>query len=140
MQEKSSETQQEMPRCIPCDTLDPSHLLSAEQLQEKVKDTLWTVEANDKNMPLLVRSFVTKNFQAALDCINAIGIIAEEQSHHPDLHLTNYREVRVVIYTHKLNGVTENDVALARVLDSRVKVDYSPKWLREHPDSARTAI
>ena len=131
--------EQELSKCIPCETMDSSYLVSTESLQEKVKDTLWSLET-ENNIPLLARSFITKNFQAALDCLNAIGLIAEEQNHHPDFHLTNYREVRVVIYTHKLNGVTENDIALAKILDDRVKIDYSPKWLREHPDATRTAV
>lgn len=128
-------------KCIPCESLDPSFLLSREQIQERITTTipLWTLLNNEQNMLTLQRSFVAKNFQAALECLNAMGAVAEAMAHHPDLHLTNYRELRVVIYTHKLNGVTDNDVVLARALDERVKINYSPKWLKEHPEASATS-
>jgi 4a-hydroxytetrahydrobiopterin dehydratase len=94
---------------------------------------------NELNASVLSRSFTTKDFQAALDCINRIGAVAEEMGHHPDIHLTNYRNVEIVLHTHKLKGVTENDIALATALDEKVKIDYSPKWLREHSEAASTA-
>merc|ERR1711971_1531823 len=84
------------------------------------------------------RKFTAKNFQAALDFINAAGRIAEEQGHHPDLHITSYRDVEVVLYTHSIKGLTVNDFALATKLDE-VKVLYSPKWLKEHPEAAASA-
>jgi pterin-4a-carbinolamine dehydratase len=57
--------------------------------------------------------------------------------HHPDLHLTGYRNVEVVLYTHSVGGVTENDLIMAGLIDE-VKVAYSPKWLKEHPEAAHT--
>jgi 4a-hydroxytetrahydrobiopterin dehydratase len=41
------------------------------------------------------RSFVAKNFVAAVDFFNAVKEVAEAEGHHPDLHLANYREVQV---------------------------------------------
>lgn len=64
-----------------------------------------------------------------------MGAIAERESHHPDFHLTNYRNVDVQLYTHKLGGVTENDVQLAEILDKEVTIVYSPKWLEAHPEA-----
>ena len=133
-------------KCAPCEGLDNSALLSAEVVQERLKENpLWTlVEAapesssadadNSKNQKpmMLSRKFTAKNFQAALDSINAMGAIAEEQEHHPDFHLTSYRNVEVTLWTHSLGGITENDFTLAQLLD-QVPVTYSPKWLRENP-------
>jgi pterin-4a-carbinolamine dehydratase len=123
--------------CIPCNTLDQAHLLEMQEVTNRVAAVLplWTAETTKSDQGVqchLSRKFTSKNFQAALDAINAIGAIAEAESHHPDLHLTNYREVEVELWTHKLNGVTENDILLAQKLDT-VPVDYSPKWLNEHP-------
>lgn len=73
-----------------------------------------------------------------MDAMNAMGAVAERENHHPDFHLTSYRNVEIVIYTHSLHGVTENDILLASMLDSEAKVDYSPKWLKEHPEAAST--
>jgi 4a-hydroxytetrahydrobiopterin dehydratase len=68
-----------------------------------------------------------------LDSINAMGAIAERESHHPDFYLTNYRDCEIILYTHKLQGITENDLVLAEMLDKEVQVTYSPKWLKQHP-------
>jgi Pterin 4 alpha carbinolamine dehydratase len=56
---------------------------------------------------------------------------AEREQHHPDLHLTSYRQVEIVLYTHSIQGITENDLALAKMIESEVLFDYSPKWLKE---------
>ena len=75
---------------------------------------------------------------AALDCINEMGVIAEREGHHPDFHLTEYRNVKIVLFTHKLGGVTTNDLQLAKMLDAEVTVKYSPKWLQSHPEAEAT--
>ena len=60
------------------------------------------------------------------------------QQHHPDLHLTGYRNVEVVLFTHSIGGVTENDLIMAEEID-KIPVAYSPKWLKEHPAAEGTA-
>ena len=45
-----------------------------------------------------------KDFGAALAFFNQIGEIAEKEDHHPDLHLTGYRDVRVELSTHAIGG------------------------------------
>ena len=82
------------------------------------------------------RSFVAKNFQFALDAINDVGKIAEREGHHPDFHLTSYRSVEIVLYTHSVGGVTINDLTLAKKIEEEVTFTYSPKWLRENPTAA----
>ena len=52
-----------------------------------------------------------------------------------DIHLTMYRQVEVVIWTHATGGLTLSDFVLAKALES-IKVDYSPKWLENHPEFA----
>jgi 4a-hydroxytetrahydrobiopterin dehydratase len=122
--------------CIPCSSLDPSHLLDPEEVQKRLDTSLplWELATSDKG-PFLRRKFTAKTFQAALDSVNAFGKIAERENHHPDFHLTDYRDVEVVLWTHKLNGITESDFVLAEMLNLEVTVVYSPKWLREHPEA-----
>lgn len=55
--------------------------------------------------------------------------VAEVEGHHPDLHLTNYRSVRIVISTHEVSGLTMLDLILAAKLDA-LDCTYSPKWVR----------
>lgn len=125
-------------KCIPCSTMDESFLLKPDELPGLVSSRipLWTLAPDAKSIS---RYYTARNFQAALDSINAVGAIAEEQSHHPDLHLTGYRNVEIVLWTHKLGGLTESDVTLAELFDQQVTIDYSPKWLKEHPEAERTA-
>ena len=56
--------------------------------------------------------------------------ISEANSHHPDLLISSYRNVTVTLYTHSVNGLTENDFILAECFDTEITVDYSPKWLK----------
>ena len=66
-----------------------------------------------------------------MDYINALTALAEAETHHPDVHLTSYRNVRVVLSTHAVGGLTLPDFILAAKLDALPWRDYSPKWLRE---------
>lgn len=77
------------------------------------------------------RRFVAKNFVAAIDFFNAVKDVAEAEGHHPDLHLTNYREVQVVLSTHAIGALSLLDMVMAAKLDA-LPVQYSPKWEREH--------
>eukprot|EP00290_Baffinella_frigidus_P016832 CAMPEP_0180203308 /NCGR_PEP_ID=MMETSP0987-20121128/7783_1 /TAXON_ID=697907 /ORGANISM="non described non described, Strain CCMP2293" /LENGTH=139 /DNA_ID=CAMNT_0022158671 /DNA_START=153 /DNA_END=572 /DNA_ORIENTATION=+ len=81
---------------------------------------------------VIVRTFTARNFQAGMDFIVKAGAVAEVEGHHPDLHLVQYRDVRVEIWTHAVGGVTIYDFVLAAKIDA-VEADYSPKWLKEQP-------
>lgn len=126
--------------CEPCKSLNENHLLNIEKVQEALQTThpMWDFKENSSNSaPALSRKFTAKNFMAAMNALNAFGDIAEREGHHPDFHLTSYREVEVVLYTHKLGGITENDLILAKQLDEEVNVEYSPKWLKAHPEAQK---
>jgi 4a-hydroxytetrahydrobiopterin dehydratase len=129
-------------KCVPCEGLDKTALLSLDEakleLAAMTQPCVWSISSTSslKEGVLIVhREFVAKNFQAALDSINAMGEIAEREGHHPNFHLINYREVKVDIYTHSLGGLTKNDFVLAERLSTEVNIDYSPKWLRENPNA-----
>lgn len=127
--------------CVPCSLMDQSFLLSKEQVEKELSSSLplWQLGSNEQNPAFIHRHLTARNFQSALDCINEMGAIAERQNHHPNFHLTNYRDVEVVIWTHKLNGVTEADITLATMFDREVKINYSPKWLKENPEALSTS-
>ena len=57
------------------------------------------------------------NFADALAFTNRVGAIAEEQQHHPDLHLA-WGRVGVTIWTHKIDGLTESDFVFAAKCDA----------------------
>jgi 4a-hydroxytetrahydrobiopterin dehydratase len=121
--------------CVPCSGLNESALLSRAEAESEIANlgSLWILKESDAGVLSLVRTYTARSFQSALDSINAMGVIAERESHHPNFHLTNYRDVAIEVYTHKLNGLTKNDFLLAVMLNKEVNVDYSPKWLKEHP-------
>lgn len=58
------------------------------------------------------KTFKFPNFAAALAFTNAVGAIAEEQDHHPDIHLT-WGAVTITVWTHKIDGLTESDFIFA---------------------------
>lgn len=65
----------------------------------------------------LRREWRVKDFLTALDFFDRVGAIAEAEDHHPDLHLVGYRNVAIEIWTHAVNGLTENDFILAAKID-----------------------
>jgi len=122
--------------CTPCaSSMDA--LLPIEDVRAQVADMpLWSLEdMDDGRTPSyrISRLFTAKDFQAGLNALNAVGAVAEREGHHPDLQLTNYREVKISLWTHKLRGLTQTDFNLAKIIDEEVTFSYSPKWLREHP-------
>jgi 4a-hydroxytetrahydrobiopterin dehydratase len=64
----------------------------------------------------LLRSYAFRDFAAALAFANRVGAIAEEQNHHPDLHVA-WGRCDVEIWTHKIDGLTDSDFYLAAKAD-----------------------
>jgi 4a-hydroxytetrahydrobiopterin dehydratase len=60
----------------------------------------------------LEKTFVFKNFVEAISFANQVGDIAEEQRHHPDLHI-GWGRCGVEIWTHTIGGLSESDFYLA---------------------------
>jgi 4a-hydroxytetrahydrobiopterin dehydratase len=71
------------------------------------------------------REWRAKDFAAALEFLNRVGRIAEEENHHPDVHLTGYRHIAIEIWTHAVGGLTENDFILAAKIDA-LPVELKP--------------
>jgi 4a-hydroxytetrahydrobiopterin dehydratase len=65
----------------------------------------------------LEKTYNFKDFASAMDFANQVGAIAELEDHHPDLHVS-YGKVRVEIWTHKVDGLTESDFILASKCDA----------------------
>jgi 4a-hydroxytetrahydrobiopterin dehydratase len=66
----------------------------------------------------LRRRWVARNFNAGISFFNRIAELAEEQGHHPDLHLEGYRNVTVELWTHAIGGLSLNDFILAARIDA----------------------
>lgn len=72
----------------------------------------WTLD-----FPRLRRSFECRDFRAALAWTNRVGMLAEEEQHHPDFHLTGWKRLELVLWTHAAGGLHANDFVLARKID-----------------------
>ena len=64
----------------------------------------------------LERTYAFTDFRQALDFTIKVGEMAEEQDHHPDIYLT-WGEVKITIWTHKIDGLTESDFVFAAKAD-----------------------
>ena len=64
----------------------------------------------------LEKEYQFKDFREALDFTNQVGELAEAQEHHPDIYLA-WGKVKLTLWTHKINGLTESDFVLAAKAD-----------------------
>ena len=65
---------------------------------------------------LLEKEYKFNNFREALQFTNKVGELAEAVNHHPDIYLA-WGKVKLQIWTHKVNGLTESDFVLAAKAD-----------------------
>lgn len=98
--------------CIPCrGGIPPLSELESSALLGKLGSD-WRV-VDDHH---LEKEFEFADFRQALDFANRVGELAEAQGHHPDIHLA-WGKVRLTIWTHKIDGLTESDFILAAKAD-----------------------
>lgn len=72
----------------------------------------WTIVADHH----LEKEYSFRDFRTALGFVNDIGEIAEREGHHPDIVLS-WGRVTVRLFTHKIDGLHENDFILAAKID-----------------------
>ena len=98
--------------CIPCKGgIPPLKGTKLEDLLDKLKND-WKI-INEHH---LEKEYSFKNFKEALDFTVKVGELAENQDHHPDIFLT-WGKVKVTIWTHKIDGLTESDFIFAAKAD-----------------------
>jgi 4a-hydroxytetrahydrobiopterin dehydratase len=69
------------------------------------------------------REWTVQNFMAAIEFFQRVARLAEEEGHHPDLHLVGYRNVAIELWTHAIGGLSENDlICAAKINDLPVEV------------------
>jgi 4a-hydroxytetrahydrobiopterin dehydratase len=107
-------------RCRPCEGGVPR--LSGKSLLKLVRELgPWRISSSARSIEC---DWVMKDFRAAMDFINKIARLAEREDHHPDIHLTGYRKIKIRLSTHAIGGLSENDFILA------AKIDKLPKQLK----------
>lgn len=74
----------------------------------------WKINSNNK----LEKEFIFNNFSEAINFVNKVADLAEKQNHHPDILLFAYKKVRLSLFTHDEDKVTDKDKSLASLIDN----------------------
>ena len=100
-------------KCKPCEGgVEPCTLPHAEKQLEQLDGWYLT---NDGQR--IRKDWTAKHFMAAMGFFNEVAKVAEDDGHHPDLHVVGYRNVSIELWTHAIGGLSENDFILAAKID-----------------------
>ena len=100
-------------KCLPCEGgVDACTLPEANSQLEKLNG--WDLVKDGQRIR---KQWVVTNFMAAMSFFGEVAKVAEEDGHHPDLHLEGYRNVAIELWTHAIGGLSENDFILAAKID-----------------------
>ncbi len=102
-------------KCLPCEGGVPAMNREGVTAFLKLIDSSWEVHENKK----IVRRFYFVNFVHAMKFVNQVAEIAEKEGHHPDLCI-HYSECTIELWTHAINGLSENDFILAAKIDELI--------------------
>jgi len=110
-------------KCLPCE--GDIAALSMKEIKTYLRSLRnWSFSRKERAIRAEYRM---KNFLAAVKKIQKIARIAEKENHHPDLHLTGYRHLAVVLKTHAIDGLSINDFILASKIQKLFRSFPSPK-------------
>lgn len=99
-------------KCVPCEVGTPP--LTGDEIKKHLKELALEWEIIDGKK--ISHQFTFKNFVIAMKFVNNISAIAEEEGHHPDIHIY-YNKVRIDLWTHATGGLSENDFIVASKIE-----------------------
>ena len=99
--------------CVPCEG-GTAPLSAAEAAKLLPAVPQWQLSVDAKSIE---REFIFKDFKEALAFVNEGAQIAEQEGHHPDIYIS-WNKVRLILSTHAINGLSENDFILAAKIDA----------------------
>jgi 4a-hydroxytetrahydrobiopterin dehydratase len=100
-------------RCVACEGgIPPLTKLQAEILQKELS-LKWSISNDTKQISA---EFIVTDFKEAIQLVNEVARIAEEEGHHPDIAI-HYNKVLITLWTHAINGLSENDFILAAKIE-----------------------
>ncbi len=99
-------------KCVPCEIGTPP--LKPEEYGKFLKELKlpWEVSSNRT----IKHEFKFKDFKEAMQFVNRVAEIAEEEGHHPDMYIY-YNKVVISLTTHHIRGLSENDFILAAKIE-----------------------
>ena len=100
-------------KCKPCEGgVEPCTLQDAQAQLKNLSG--WYLTSDGQRIR---KDWTVKHFMAGMEFFNKVAEIAEQDGHHPDLHIVGYRAVSVELWTHAIGGLSENDFILAAKID-----------------------
>jgi 4a-hydroxytetrahydrobiopterin dehydratase len=103
--------------CVPCEGGVPP--MTNEDEDRYIKEVpSWTLDR--EGIHKIKKSFKFKDFKEAMKFVNEVARLAEEEGHHPNIHIY-YNRVEFELYTRAIGGLFENDFIMAAKID-RIKV------------------
>jgi 4a-hydroxytetrahydrobiopterin dehydratase len=100
-------------KCVPCEGGVPKYTPAEAKAQIQTLRG-WQIVGDGARIR---KEWTVKNFMAGVKFFNDVARLAEEEGHHPDLHLESYRKVAIELWTHAIGGLSENDFILAAKID-----------------------
>ena len=102
-------------KCVPCEGgILPLDISEIYKYQKKIDG--WDVKKDENKTYFLEKNFIFKNFINSQNFINKVGEISEKENHHPDISF-GWGYAKIVITTHAIQGLCENDFILAAKID-----------------------
>lgn len=100
-------------KCVPCEGgVTPLSIQEATRLLSEVPG--WKLSPDGKTIS---REFSFKTFLDGIQFVNEVARLAEEEGHHPDMHV-HHRKVKVELTTHAIGGLSINDFIMAAKIDA----------------------
>ena len=107
-------------KCVPCEGgVLPFDISEIHKYQKKVDG--WELKKNEKNVFFLEKKFTFKDFVSSQNFINKVGEISEKENHHPDISF-GWGYAKIIVTTHSIEGLSENDFILAAKIDQIANV------------------
>ena len=81
-------------------------------------EALAKLEGWERDGASITKRFRFKGFKSAIAFVNRVADVVNTANHHPDIHVEHYKHVRIVLTTHKVKGLSQADIDVARQIDS----------------------
>jgi 4a-hydroxytetrahydrobiopterin dehydratase len=100
-------------KCKPCEGgIPPLNNDEVSEYRKNIRDD-WKVEGNKK----ISKEYSFVNFKHTMDFVNKVADLAEDEGHHPDMHV-HFGKVEIELTTHAIGGLSENDFIMAYKIDN----------------------
>ena|SRR3989344_8799653 len=100
-------------KCVPCEGGEsPLKSKDIEKYMAELQDG-WELSKNMK----ISKVFKFQEFKGAISFVNKVAALAEQEGHHPNI-IINYSQVELILWTHAIGGLSENDFILAAKIDN----------------------